>query len=102
MLENKQLAVIIARHVFPSMRSFRTDWVSKIGTLEARLSEDSTAARVFVRSDEAPHYLIKTSDGRVEVAHYMDGVWETESFLVNDLTGVPAVARKIRKFFGAC
>ena len=98
MLDNKQLAVIVARYVFPSMRPFSTSWVAQVGSLEARLSEGATAARVLVTDNGSPCYSIETSGNRVEISNGN----ETRSFKVNGLTGVPAAARNIRKFFGMC
>lgn len=98
MLENKQLAVIIARYVFPSMRSLSTSWVARVGSLEARLSETAAAAQILVTDAESPCYSIEVSGNRVEATNGD----ETKSFRVNDLTKVPAAAAKIRKFFGMC
>lgn len=95
MLENKQLSVIIARHVFPSIKSFSTGWVARIGSLEARLGEDATEARILVMDGGNPCYSIKARDNMVEVSKGD----ETRTFKVNGLTKVPAVANKIRKFF---
>lgn len=95
MPENKQLAVIIARHVFPAMGSFSTAWVARIGRLEARLVGDTTAARILVTDNGSPCWSIGAGGNRVEVSNGD----ETKCFKVNGLTGVPAAARKIRKFF---
>lgn len=95
MLENKQLAVIVARYVFPTMRSFSTGWVARIGSLEAHLSETKAAARVLVTDNGSPCYAIEVSGGMVEATNGD----ETRTFKINDLTGVPAAAAKIRKFF---
>lgn len=95
MLENKQLAVIIARHVFPSMRSFSTDWVARIGRAEARLGEDAASARILVMDGGNPCRSIEARGNMVEVSNGD----ETRTFRVNGLTAVPAVANKIRKFF---
>lgn len=95
MLENKQLAVIITRYVFPSMRSFSTSWVARVGSLEVRLSETTAAAKVLVTDNGSPCWSIEVSGSRVEVSNGD----ETRTFKVNGLTAVPAVANKIRKFF---
>lgn len=95
MLENKQLAVFVARNVFPSMRSFSTGWVARVGQLWAHLSETAAAAQVLVVDDGSPCYAIRVSGGMVEATNGD----ETRSFKVNDLTKVPAVTKKIRKFF---
>lgn len=95
MLENKQLAVIIARHVFPAMRSFSTGWTARIGRLEARLGEDTTGARILVMDGGNPCWSIEARGNMVEVSNGD----ETRTFKVNGLTAVPAVANKIRKFF---
>lgn len=95
MLENKQLAVIIARYVFPSMRSFSSSWVARVGSLEVRLSETATAAQVLVTDNGSPCWSIEVSGNRVEVSNGD----ETRIFKANGLTAVPAVANKIRKFF---
>lgn len=96
MLENKQLAVVIARYVFPSMRSFSTSWVARVGSLEVRLSADGAAAQILVSDDGSPCYSIKVSCGSVEA---INGD-ETRCFKISGLVEVPAVAGKIRKFFG--
>ena len=95
MLENKQLAVIIARHVFPSMKSFSTGWVARIGQLEARLGETAAVGQILVMDGGNPCYSIEVSGNRVEVSNGD----ETRTFKVNGLIAVPAVANKIRKFF---
>ena len=95
MLENKQLAVIVARYVFPSMKSFSTSWVARVGSLEAYLSETAAAAQVLVVDNGSPCYAIKVSGGMVEA---INGD-ETCCLKVNDLTGVPVAAAKIREFF---
>lgn len=92
MLENKQLAVIIARHVFPSMGSFSTAWVARIGRLEARLTEDAASARILVTDNGSPCWSVEVGGNRVEVSNGD----ETRCLGVND----PAAADKIREFFG--
>ena len=98
MLENKQLAVIVARYVFPSMRSFSTGWVARVGSLEARLSETAAGAQILVVDGESPCYAIAVSGSVVEAT----SSGETRGFKINNLTEVPAVAKKIRRFFEAC
>lgn len=95
MPENKQLAVVIARYVFPSMRSFSTGWVARIGSMEAHLAEDAAGARILVTDNGSPCWSIEVGGNRVEVSNGD----ETRCFKVNGLTAVPAVANKIRKFF---
>ena len=95
MLENKQLAVIIARHVFPAMGAFSTGWMARIGRLEARLGEDTAGARILVMDGGNPCWSIEARGNMVEASNGD----ETRTFKVNGLTAVPAVANKIRKFF---
>ena len=51
MLENKQLAVAVARYVLPSMGLFST---SCVGSLWARLSGDGASTQILVGSGESP------------------------------------------------
>ena len=96
MPENKQLAVIIARHVFPAMGSFSTAWVARIGRLEAHLHEDTGAARILVTDNGNPCWSVEVGGNRVEAA----GGDGTRCFRVNGPAGVPAVAAGIREFLG--
>lgn len=98
MLDNKQLAVTAARYMFHSMKPFPTSWAAQVGSLKAHLSEGATAAWILVTDNGSPCYSIETSGNRVEVSNGN----ETRNFNINGLTGVPAVARNIRKFFGMC
>lgn len=96
MLENKQLAVIVAHYVFPTMKAFSTSWVARVGSLEAHLRENAAAAQILVVDNGSPCWSIEVNGHRVEVSNGD----ETRTFKVNGLTAVPAVTNKIRKFFG--
>lgn len=113
MLENKQLAVIIARRVFPDLGAFSKDWVAKLGVWDAVFYAGRDAAWLTISHGQDVLFRIETHGGRVEATYALPAVMErgngekfygtawanSRRWRVDGWSDVPGVAQEIQEFF---
>lgn len=113
MFNNESVMKSIARHVFPDLGAFSSDWVAKLGVWDAVFYAGRDAAWLTISHGQDALFRIETSGGRVEAVYALPAVMERENgekfygtawansrrWRVDEWSDVPQVSKEIREFF---